>query len=114
MLQRDGDSSPEGMYIGVSVQTDKVQAALADPGTYIHLLDPKTAPAFLIQHGTQDTLVPIGSSKEFAERLTARLGKDKVTLEILEGAAHEDARFFDEKNSKRIIEFLDNWLKPGK
>ncbi|GEM_PF-1150273 len=111
MLQHDGDSSPEGMYIGKSVQTDKTQAALASPGTYAHLLDPKTAPAFLIQHGTQDTLVPIGSSKQFADDLIKVIGKEKVIMETLDGAAHEDGRFFDEKNSKRVIEFLDKYLK---
>jgi len=37
-----------------------------------------------------------------------------VIFESFDGAAHEDGRFFDEKNSKRVIEFLDKYLKPAK
>ena len=81
---------------------------------YAHTLDPKTAPAFLIQHGTKDNVVPIGSSKEFAETVAKYIGKDKVIFETFDGAGHEDGRFFDEKNSKRVIEFLDKYLKPAK
>ena len=81
---------------------------------YAHTLDPKTAPGFLIQHGTVDTTVPLGSSREFAETVTKYIGKDKVSFEIFEGATHENERFFEEKNCKHIIEFFDKYLKPKK
>ena len=42
------------------------------------------------------------------------IGKDKVVFEIFEGATHENARFFEEKNVKHIIEFFDKYLKPKK
>jgi acetyl esterase/lipase len=121
MGRHDADGGPYSNYVGVGIasirNTDPAPAQRADPGMYAHTLDPKTAPAFLIQHGTADNVVPIGSSKEFAETVAKYIGKDKVIFEgagFFDGAAHEDGRFFDEKNSKRVIEFLDKYLKPAK
>ena len=121
MMGHDTDGGPYSNYVGVPIhstrETDPAPAQRADPGMYAHTLDPKTAPAFLIQHGTKDNVVPIGSSKEFAETVAKYIGKDKVIYEgagFFDGAGHEDGRFFDEKNSKRVIEFLDKYLKPAK
>ena len=114
----DGDGSFYSVFVGVPIhtarETDPTPVQLADPGMYAHTLDPKTAPGFLIQHGTVDTTVPLGSSREFAETVTKCIGKDKVSFEIFEGATHENERFFEEKNCKRIIEFFDKYLKPKK
>jgi len=98
-------------YLGGDCNSHKEQTFLIDASAYVPTLDPKTAPAFLIQHGTADTVVPDGASKDFHKALVARIGKEKAIYESFEGAAHEDGRFFDEKNSKRIIEFLDKYLK---
>ena len=118
MGRHDADGGPYSNYVGVGIasirNTDPAPAQRADPGMYAHTLDPKTAPGFLIQHGTADNVVPIGSSKEFADTVAKYIGKDKVIFESFDGAAHEDGRFFDEKNSKRVIEFLDKYLKPAK
>ena len=114
----DGEGSFYSTFVGVTIrtarETDPTPVQLADPGMYAHTLDPKTAPGFLIQHGTVDTTVPLGSSKEFAETVTKYIGKDKVSFEIFEGATHENERFFEEKNCKHIIEFFDKYLKPKK
>ena len=114
----DGEGSFYSTFVGVTIrtarETDPTPVQLADPGMYAHTLDPKTAPGFLIQHGTVDTTVPLGSSREFAETVTKYIGKDKVVFEIFEGATHENARFFEEKNCKHIIEFFDKYLKPKK
>ncbi len=114
----DGDGSFYSVFVGVPIhtarETDPTPVQFADPGMYAHTLDPKTAPGFLIQHGTVDTTVPLGSSREFAETVTKCIGKDKVSFEIFEGATHENERFFEEKNCKRIIEFFDKYLKPKK
>ncbi len=114
----DGEGSFYSTFVGVPIstarETDPTPVQLADPGMYAHTLDPKTAPGFLIQHGTVDTTVPLGSSREFAETVTKYIGKDKVVFEIFEGATHENARFFEEKNVKHIIEFFDKYLKPKK
>jgi acetyl esterase/lipase len=114
----DGEGSFYSTFVGVTIrtarETDPTPVQLADPGMYAHTLDPKTAPGFLIQHGTVDTTVPLGSSREFAETVTKYIGKDKVSFEIFEGATHENERFFEEKNCKHIIEFFDKYLKPKK
>ena len=114
----DGEGSFYSTFVGVPIrtarETDPTPVQLADPGMYAHTLDPKTAPGFLIQHGTKDTTVPLASSKEFADTVTKYIGKDKVTFEIFEGATHENERFFEEKNCKHIIEFFDKYLKPKK
>ena len=121
MMGHDADQGPYSSYVGVPIhstrETDPAPAQRADPGMYAHTLDPKTAPAFLIQHGTADNVVPIGSSKEFRDTVAKYIGDEKAIFESFEGAArcgHEDGRFFDEKNSKRVIEFLDKYLKPAK
>ena len=121
MMGHDADQGPYSSYVGIPIhsnrETNPAPAQRADPGMYAHTLDPKTAPAFLIQHGTKDNVVPIGSSKEFAETVAKYIGKDKVIYEgagLFDGCGHEDGRFFDEKNSKRVIEFLDKYLKPAK
>jgi acetyl esterase/lipase len=121
MMGHDADQGPYSSYVGLPIhstrETDPAPAQRADPGMYAHTLDPKTAPGFLIQHGTKDNVVPIGSSKEFAETVAKYIGKDKVIYEgagFFDGCGHEDGRFFDEKNSKRVIEFLDKYLKPAK
>jgi len=118
MGRHDADGGPYSNYVGVGIasirNTDPAPAQRADPGMYAHTLDKKTAPAFLIQHGTADNVVPIGSSKEFRDTVAKYVGDDKAIFESFEGAAHEDGRFFDEKNSKRVIEFLDKYLKPAK
>ena len=118
MGRHDADGGPYSNYVGVGIasirKTDPAPAQRADPGMYAHTLDPKTAPAFLIQHGTADNVVPIGSSKEFRDTVAKYIGDEKAIFESFEGAAHEDGRFFDEKNSKRVIEFLDKYLKPAK
>ena len=114
----DGEGSFYSTFVGVTIrtarETDPTPVQLADPGMYAHTLDPKTAPGFLIQHGTVDTTVSLGSSREFAETVTKYIGKDKVSFEIFEGATHENERFFEEKNCKHIIEFFDKYLKPKK
>ncbi len=114
----DGEGSFYSTFVGVTIrtarETDPTPVQLADPGMYAHTLDPKTAPGFLIQHGTVDTTVPLGSSREFAETVTKYIGKDKVSFEIFEGATHENERFFEEKNCKHIIELFDKYLKPKK
>jgi acetyl esterase/lipase len=118
MGRHDADQGPYSNYVGVGIasirNTDPAPAQRADPGMYAHTLDPKTAPAFLIQHGTADNVVPIGSSKEFRDTVAKYIGDEKAIFESFEGAAREDGRFFDEKNSKRVIEFLDKYLKPAK
>lgn len=105
--------SPESKYIGadISQEENKELAEKANPMNYISENDP----AFLIQHGTADTNVPITQSENFAKALTEVLGSSKVTFEAMEGAAHGDMgevkAFETEENIERVFEFLDSQLK---
>ena len=79
----------------------------ANPETYISADDA----VFFIQHGSIDKLVPTQQSIQFAEKLTAILGKDKVSIELLEGANHGGPQFETAENLKKVILFLDKNLK---
>lgn len=106
-------TSPESQYIGadISKEENKELAEKANPTNYIS----KNDPAFLIQHGTSDTNVPITQSQNFAKELEKVLGTDKVTFEAMEGAGHGDfgdvKAFETEENIQRVFDFLDSQLK---
>jgi len=102
-------TSPESKYLGKTVGTPEARplAEKANPGTYISADDP---PMF-IQHGTADRNVPITQSRDFAARLSAEIGADKVIFQALEGAGHGGTAFEAPENVARILDFLDRHLK---
>lgn len=106
-LRHNEPNSPESLLLGqlISQVPEKVRAA--NPETYIH----PDMPAFLLQHGTRDPVVPVQQSIEFAAKLKQVLGEDRVTLELLEGAEHADVRFEAAQNVARVLDFLDEHLK---
>jgi len=105
------DKSPESLYIGQHVAKDRNFTEKANPETYIHTLDTKTAPYFLIQHGTADLTIPTQQSVDFANLLKAKLGSEKVTLELLKAARHGDPAFSTPENFKKVFAFLDKALQ---
>lgn len=104
-------TSAESQYIGTDISKDPEAAEKSNPANYISANDP----AFLIQHGTADTNVPITQSQNFAKELEAVIGSDKVTFEAMEGAGHGDfgavKAFETEENINRVFDFLDSQLK---
>lgn len=64
-----------------------------------------------IQAGTADTNVPYTQSEHFAEALSEVIGNDHVQYSVLEGAAHEDDRFYTEENLNDVFAFLTDALK---
>ena len=52
-------------------------------------------------------------SIEFAEKLTKVIGREKVHLELLDGAEHADPRFESRENVDKVLDFLDQHLKNG-
>lgn len=99
--------SPESLLLGKQIILVPELVKAANPETYIT----PHAPPFLIQHGTLDAVVPVQQSIHLAEKLTAAIGKEKVTLELLEGAQHADPRFETPDNVQRVLDFLDMYLK---
>jgi acetyl esterase/lipase len=100
-------NSPESELVGkkITEATDLVKRA--NPATYIT----KDDPPFFVEHGTADHLVPTEQSIEFSKALEKVLGKEKVTLQLLEGAGHGTPHFSTQENLNRVFNFLDKLLK---
>ncbi len=99
--------SPESLYLGQKITEIPERGRASNPETYISADDPP----FLIQHGTDDPLVPVEQSIAFAEKLQAVIGKEKCTLILLEGAGHGSREFSAPENLERVFAFLDRFLK---
>jgi acetyl esterase/lipase len=99
--------SPESLLMGQAITEIPEKVKAANPETYIR----PGAPPFLLQHGTKDPVVPVQQSIEFAEKLRPVIGKENVTLELLEGAEHADMMFETPENVSRVLDFLDKHLK---
>jgi acetyl esterase/lipase len=78
----DDAESPESHLIGGALPENRAAAAAASPISYVT----SSAPPFLIQHGDQDRLVPVGQGRALAQRLQD-VGVSVVLSEI-EGADH--------------------------
>jgi acetyl esterase/lipase len=102
-----GEKSPESLLLGGKITALPELVTAANPETYITPL----APPFLIQHGTSDDVVPYPQSVNFASKLTAILGPEQATLDLLPGARHADPQFGSPQNLTRVFAFLDKYLK---
>lgn len=98
---------PESAYLGHPIPTAPAELlAKSYPGTYA---SDAMAP-MLVQHGTADHLVPWAQSEEFVADLIAKGYKDRVEYVPLEGADHEDKRFFEEENMNLVFKFIEKHL----
>jgi acetyl esterase/lipase len=98
--------SPESLLLGAAVDTVPELVRLADPQTWI---TPGAPPVYL-QHGTADDVVPWQFARDFAERLTAAVGRDKVRLDYLEGAGHATDEFRTPGNVARVWDWFGSWV----
>lgn len=106
-VEHDEPFSPESKYIGVAVaDADDELVSAANPTTYIN---DKMCP-MLVQHGTADKLVPYEQSVEFVNAIREKLGDDKVEFIPIEGANHEDKKFFAEENMNIVFDFINRKL----
>ncbi len=87
---------------------DKIAAA--NPENYINI----NSPAFFIQHGRRDDIIPYLQSQEFAEKLIHKIGKEKVFFELLPEGMHGDEIFAVEDNIDKVFLFLDKQLSHYK
>lgn len=100
-------NSPESYLLGGKITDLPQQVTATNPETYIH----PDLPPFLIQHGTVDATVPVQQSMELAQKIRAVCGDDKVTLEVFESFGHGDQRFDSPVNVKRVLDYIDQYLK---
>lgn len=99
--------SPESRLMGKKITEIPEAVKKANPETYISEDDP----AFLIQHGTNDNLVPVQQSENFYKKLVSVMGTEKVTLNLLQGAGHGGPAFSSKENLDLVFRFLDKNLK---
>lgn len=81
---------------------------MSNPEVYIS----KDNPAFFIQHGAKDVLVPYLQSIHFVEQFKIVLGGSKVQFELMLNANHGDesgkeATFYAKENLDKIFTFLN-------
>jgi dipeptidyl aminopeptidase/acylaminoacyl peptidase len=107
-VEHDEPFSPESKYLGIAIaEATQEQCDLANPAHYIN--DNMTD--MLVQHGTGDVLVPYEQSVEFVEAVRRAQGEGKVEFVPLEGANHEDKRFFTDENMNLVFTFIENHIK---
>jgi acetyl esterase/lipase len=105
--EHSGEFSPESLLLGRKISEIPHLVQAANPETYIRSQNPP----FLIQHGTQDAVVPVQQSIEFAAKLKETLGGHKVILVLIEGGEHGDPKFETAENVTFVLDFLDKHLK---
>ena len=98
------NGTADGTSKGASVFETPEVAAKASPFTYIA----ENAPAFLILHGDQDTLVsPVASMELYRRLVDAGVEAERY---VVAGAEHGDALFDQPEIHRLLIDFLDKHL----
>lgn len=105
------EGSFESAFVGQAVGADEEYTYRTWWGTYADALPEDFALAAYIAAGDGDTSVPYTQSVDLADDLTEVIGAEGVTLNILEGANHEDAAFYTEEHLAQVYDFLDGVLK---
>lgn len=106
-LCHNDPDSPESRLLGVPVTEAPHLVQAANPENYVT----SKAPPFYLQHGRNDSTVPYQHSRDLANRLKEKIGPEKVKFEIIEGAEHADTLFETKDNIKKILDFLDRFVK---
>ena len=107
MPNHSASDSPESKLLGRKITDIQAMVKFASPMTYIDL----DTPPFLIQHSSQDEVVPVEQSIHFAKELEKIAGNNKVILEVFEDARHADPIFETPQNIQRVLDFFDLFLK---
>jgi acetyl esterase/lipase len=106
-LRHNPPNSPESRLLGGPVQEKKDVAKTANPVTYVD----KNAPPFLIIHGDNDQLVPLGQSVILAKALID--AGVEVHMKTLAGAGHGGPQFGSADTQRLMEEFLSRKLKAA-
>ncbi len=94
-------------YMGAPIQAISGLMRFANPESYIGR---DTVP-FLIENGGKDTVVPTEQGRNFAAKLQAVIGADRVTYICLPEAEHRVVHFMGQENMEKVFGFLDRYLK---
>jgi acetyl esterase/lipase len=105
-MEHNGTNSPESLLLGAQITKIPDLVEAANPETYIS----PAASSFLIQHGTKDATVPVQHSIGFAAKLCQIIGDERVMLDLIKEADHEDPRFETPENVNKVLDFLDRAL----
>jgi dipeptidyl aminopeptidase/acylaminoacyl peptidase len=108
MIKHDSSDAPEAHLLGGPIMEKADLAKTANPLTYID----KNDPPFLIMHGDNDQLVPLGQSTILAKALID--AGVEVTMKTIPGAGHEGPEFHNQENRRLMEEFLSRTLKTAK
>ena len=90
--------------IGGALSKNKDKARRASPITYVS----RDTPPFLILHGDRDKIVPMTQSEGFVKALE-KAGVE-VTLHVVKGGGHGDAKFQSPENMKLVEDFFAKHL----
>lgn len=104
--EHNGANSPESLLLGAKITEIPDKVREANPETYIQT---EVAP-ILIQHGTDDPIIPRQQSIEIAAKLAQAIGAENVVLDLLAGAKHGGGPFGAPENVNRVLDFLDEQL----
>lgn len=104
-IDHDAPNSPESRLLGAPARKNPKLAAKANPITYIS----KSDPPFLLVHGDDDQVVPLGQSEIFYSALQ-EAGVDS-SLHIVRDAGHGDRGFRTPELFQMVKSFLDEKLR---
>lgn len=93
--------------LGGDPHIQKLQARKSNPAGYLE----GNAPAFLLVHGTNDTLVPPAQSRLLYDALARQ--KIPVHLHLIKGAGHTGPAFVAPEINTLVEDFFSRILKPG-
>ena len=105
----DLQDSPESRFLGIRLpdaREDLLQRT--NPLTYLR----QRLPPFLIQHGSDDDLVPVEQSMLLARALREVLPETDVRFDVIPGSLQGGPAFETEENMARVFAFLSAALAP--
>lgn len=103
----DEPGSPVWRFFGEAPAQVPEKVKASYPSAYAT----KDLPPFLIEHGEEDSSVPVQQSIDLAQDLATVAGKDRVTLRLIPGANHAGPEFITDENLQVVFDFLDGVLK---
>lgn len=101
------ESSVTDMFFGGKYRT--ITKEIKEEANILNYIT-ESMPPTLIQHGLIDHLVPYQQSKMLEDKIWDICGHDKVRLDILPDADHDDPLFNTPENVEELRKFLDKAL----